>query len=348
MDEISQPVVITAIADPEFEAMVSSALFTRGWNIIARPLDFNTLERELVINRDAKILLIYSVDLPGLSNARLEKLADSKVAIFGFADSAGSPRGFSEISPRPNSDDELLAYIRGNIRSPLLRAPLIRSSPTFKAKVIAIGGAGHSTGVTTVAMNLAQELALLEKKTLLVDANFGAPAIATLLDLRKLSEEDKWRDLSAFFSVAEITQRTVADFTMWAAEAGAYFDFILIDLGSITNIASDLTDRRWSSQVKIWASTFAQELIICTGSDVLQVQRLIQLNAELASAKLPAKTTIYCQGSENKSRQDRYQYLPIDNRLCSNARKGRTTLVEINEKAPLRKAIANLARLITG
>ncbi len=348
MDEISQPVVITAIADPEFEAMVSSALFTRGWNIIARPLDFNTLERELGINRDAKILLIYSVDLPGLSNARLEKLPDSKVAIFGFADSAGSPRGFSEISPRPNSDDELLAYIRGNIRSPLLRAPLIRSSPTFKAKVIAIGGAGHSTGATTVAMNLAQELALLEKKTLLIDANFGAPAIATLLDLRKLSEEDKWRDLSAFFSVAEITQKSVTDFTMWAAEAAAYFDLILIDLGSITNIASDLTDRRWSSQVKIWASTFAQELIICTGSDVLQVQRLIQLNAELASAKLPAKTTIYCQGSENKSRQDRYQYLPIDNRLCYNARKGRTTLVEINEKAPLRKAIANLARLITG
>jgi len=80
----------------------------------------------------------------------------------------------------------------------------------------------------------------------------------------------------------------------------------------------------------------------------LQAQRLSQLNSELASAKLSAKTTIYCQGSENKSRQDRYQYLPIDTRLCSNARKARTTLVEINEKAPLRKAIANLARLITG
>jgi len=348
MDEISQPVVITAIADPEFEAMVSSALFSRGWNIIARPLDFDTLEREIDLNKTSNLLLIYSVDLPGLVRQRLENLTNPNVTIFGFADSSGSPRGFSEISPRPNSDDELLAYIRGNIRSPLLRAPLIRSSPSFKAKVIAIGGAGHSTGATTVAMNLAQELALLEKKTLLVDANFSAPAIATLLDLRKLSEEDKWRDLSAFFSVAEITQKSVADFTMWAAEAAAYFDLILIDLGSMTNIANDLTDRRWSSQVKIWTSTFAQELIICAGLDVLQAQRLSQLNSELASAKLSAKTTIYCQGSENKSRQDRYQYLPIDTRLCSNARKARTTLVEINEKAPLRKAIANLARLITG
>jgi len=348
MDEISQPVVITAIADPEFEAMVSSALFSRGWNIIARPLDFDTLEREIDLNKTSNLLLIYSVDLPGLVRQRLENLTNPNVTIFGFADSSGSPRGFSEISPRPNSDDELLAYIRGNIRSPLLRAPLIRSSPSFKAKVIAIGGAGHSTGATTVAMNLAQELALLEKKTLLVDANFSAPAIATLLDLRKLSDEDKWRDLSAFFSVAEITQKSVADFTMWAAEAAAYFDLILIDLGSMTNIANDLTDRRWSSQVKIWTSTFAQELIICAGLDVLQAQRLSQLNSELASAKLSAKTTIYCQGSENRSRQDRYQYLPIDTRLCSNARKARTTLVEINEKAPLRKAIANLARLITG
>lgn len=348
MDKVAQPVVITAIADAEFEAMVSSALFARGWNIVARPLDFNSLELEIDTHFAANLLIIYSVDLPGLTYEQLQKISQSKASIFGFADAAGSPRGFSAISPRPNSADELLVYIRGNIRSPLLRSPLIRSTPNFKAKIVAVGAAGHSTGATTLAINLAQELALLEKNTLLIDANFAAPAVSSLLDLRKLSEEEKWRDLSANFSVAEISQRSISRFPIWASEAASFFDFMVIDLGSLTNIASDLSDRRWSSQVKIWSSTFAQELLICTGADVLHAQRLTQLITELANIKLPAKITICCQGFENKSKEDRYQYLPVDARVCAAARKDRTTLVEINEKAPLRKAIAGIARQITG
>ena len=348
MDEISQPVVITAIADPEFEAMVASALFARGWNIIARPLDFNTLEREMNTQTNANLLVIYSVDLPGLTSEHLIKLSKSKVSSFGFADADGSSRGFNEVSPRPISADELLAYIRGNIRSPLICAPLIRSTPNFKAKIIAVGAAGHATGNTTLAVNLAQELALLDRNTLLIDANFAAPAVSTLLDLRKLSDEEKWRDLSTNFSVAEINHKSSADFPIWANWAAAYFDFMVIDLGSLLNIASDLSDRRWGSQVKIWSSTFANELLVTAGSDLLGTQRLNQLVTELANIKLPAKMTICCQGLDAKSKQDRYRHLPSDPRACTAARKDRTTLVEINEKAPLRKAIANLARQITG
>lgn len=348
MDEISQPVVITAIADPEFEALVSSALFARGWNIIARPLDFKSLERYLNGNLTSNSLIIYSVDLPGLTPEHLDKLSKNKVSTFGFADSTGSPRGFAEISPRPDSADELLAYIRGNIRSPLLRSPLIRSTPNFKAKIVAVGGAGNCTGNTTLAINIAQELALLDRNTLLIDANFAAPAVSTLLDLRKLSDEEKWRDLSTNFSVAEINQRSISGFPILANEAASFFDFMVIDLGSLMNIANDLSDRRWASQVKIWSSTFAHELLVTAGSDVLHAQRLTQLITELANIKLPVKSTIFCQGIENKSKQDRYQSLPIDARVCAAARKDRTTLVEINEKAPLRKAIANLARQITG
>jgi Flp pilus assembly CpaE family ATPase len=38
----------------------------------------------------------------------------------------------------------------------------------------------------------------------------------------------------------------------------------------------------------------------------------------------------------------------LDSRLCAAARKERTTLSEINGKAPLRKAIAAMALQITG
>jgi len=59
-----QPSVITAIADAEFEGMVSSALYESGWSVIARPLDFATLAKNLNEATTKNALVIYSVDLP--------------------------------------------------------------------------------------------------------------------------------------------------------------------------------------------------------------------------------------------------------------------------------------------
>jgi Flp pilus assembly CpaE family ATPase len=360
MDEFVQPSVITAIADAEFEGMVSSALYESGWSVIARPLDFATLAKNLNEATTKNVLVIYSVDLPGLTKVQLQKLSSVDTSLFGFADAAGSARGFNEISARPTSPEELLAYIRGNIRSPLLRVPMLQSKQKFKAKIIGIGSAGHYTGATTMAVNIAQELVLLDKKTLLIDANFQASAIATVLDLRKIADEDRWRDLSDNFSVAEITQNNIADFPARAMEAASYFDFVVIDLGSLQNISNDLSDRRWSSQVKIWVSRFAHSILITSGSDVLQSKRLRNLCDELAEIKLSAQISIFIFPTGSISKRERFQivdfqpfipkevgYLPMDSKLCAAARKEHTSLSEVNAKAPLRKAFAAIALQIT-
>lgn len=361
MDDPVQPNVITAIADADFEGMVSSALFECGWSVIARPLDFGNLEICLKQESATNVLVIYSVDMPGFSDVQLKKLARGNISFIGFADASGSSRGCSDICSRPNNAEELLAYIRGNIRSPLLRAPLLQRKLNLKAKIIAIGSAGNYTGATTLALNLAQELALLSKKSLLIDANFSSPAIATLLDLRNISEEVNWRDLSDNLSVAEITQNNIADFSVRAIEAAAHFDYIIIDLGSLQNIVSDLSDRRWTSQVKIWASHFANELFISSGADILQSTRLSKLCVELFEIKLSTNISIFIKPSESSTKKESTRplsfqplspkeviHLPFDSRLCAAARKERTTLSEINEKAPLRKAIARVALQITG
>ena len=360
MDDLVQPGVITAIADAEFEGMVSSTLFESGWSVIARPLDFATLEKSLKETSTKSVLVIYSVDLPGLTDTQLKRLSSINTYLFGFADAAGSARGFGQISQRPTSPEELLSYIRGNIRSPLLRVPLMQNKQRFKAKIIGIGSAGHCTGATTLALNLAQELALLEKKTLLIDANFQASAIATLLDLRKIADEDRWRDLSDNFSVAEITQQNIADFPARAMEAAAYFDFIVVDLGTLQNLSNDLSDRRWTSQVKIWVSRFAHTIFISSGSDALQIKRLRNLSHELSEVKLPAQISFLIAPTETSRIRERFEivdfqpfipkevrYLPLDSKLCAAARKERTTLSEINVKAPLRKAFAAIALQIT-
>jgi len=360
MDEVIQPSIITAIADADFEGMVSKALFESGWNVVARPLDFATLEKILNEESTEVGLVIYSVDLPGANVEKLDTLARKGITFIGFVDGAQSSRGFESLAARPSSAEELMAYIRANMRSPLSRTPLLQSKPNIKAKIIAVGSAGNNTGATTLALNLAYELSQFEKKTLLVDANFQATAIATLLDLHKIADEDKWRDLSDNFSVSEVTQKNIVDFSVRALEAAGYFDYIVIDLGSLQNIANDLSDRRWSSQVKIWTSRFAEDLFICSGSDHLQIKRLKKLSLELSQVKIPARISVFIKPVDvvMKKKEPRsldltplnprsIQYLPQDIKNCSIARLERTTLAEINAKAPLRKAIAALAQQIT-
>jgi len=304
MDNLATPAVITAIADPDFEGVVSSALFSQGWNVIARALDMKSLEIEITRCDVSQVILIYSSDLPGISLARLQEISRSGITLFGFADAVGSAQDLPEISPRPTSSAELLAYIRGNIRSPSLRTPLLQPTPNLKAKIIGVGSASHSTGNTVLALNLAQESALLGTKTLLIDANFQAPAIATLLDLRKVSDENKWRDISENLAISEITQQKASGFNTLALEAAAYFDLIYIDLGTLANLSSDLTDRRWASQVKIWVSNLAKNIIITSTTELLQQRRLKDLQQDLSKISIAPDISLAMLGASDYRKRD--------------------------------------------
>ena len=358
MDNLATPAVITAIADPDFEGVVSSALFSQGWSVIARTLDMKSLEIEIAKCDVSQVILIYSSDLPGISLARLQEITRSGVTLFGFTDAAGSAQGLPKISPRPTSSAELLAYIRGNIRAPHLRTPLLQPVPNLKARIIGVGSASHCTGNTVLALNLAQESALLGLKTLLIDANFQAPAIATLLDLRKVSDENKWRDISENLSVSEITQQKVPGFNALAIDAAAYFDLIYIDLGTLANLSSDLTDRRWASQVKIWVSNLAQNIIITSTTELLQQRRLKDLQQDLSNISIsPNISLVVLSASELRKRDNttltstypisHIWQIPYDARACSLAMRERTTLAQVSAKSAIRKAFLNIATQIT-
>jgi len=358
MDNLATPAVITAIADPDFEGIVSSTLFSQGWSVIARALNMKSLEIEIAKCDVSQVILIYSSDLPGISLARLQEIARSGVTLFGFADAAGSAQGLPDISSRPMSSAELLAYIRGNIRSPSLRTPLLQPMPNLKARIIGVGSASHSTGNTVLALNLAQESSLLGAKTLLIDANFETPAIATLLDLRKVSDENKWRDISENLSVSEITRQKAAGFNTLAIDAAAYFDLIYIDLGTLANLSSDLTDRRWASQVKIWAANLAQNMIITSTTELLQQRRLKDLQQELSKISIAPDISLAMLSASDYRKRDspiltstypmsHIWQIPFDARACSLAMRERTTLAQVSAKSALRKAFLNIAIQIT-
>jgi hypothetical protein len=227
-----------------------------------------------------------------------------------------------------------------------------------RAKIVAVGGIGHATANTTVAINLAQELAQLKVKTLLIEANFQAPAISVLLDLRKLSSEPKWRHMSEDLAVMELTQETLTDLEEKIVLAGESFDRIVIDLGSVAYLARELSDRRWGSLVKIWASRNADSFIFTTNSSFLGKKRYEEF--EQSFSKISLQSEVHLVDTLLSSKRDRevgsirkdafgsatLWSLPWDPRSCQQAIADRATLVQSAERGALRKEIAKMAQAI--
>lgn len=363
MDSFEPPLVITAISDPEFEGLVSSALFTQGWSVVARALDFSELQRALKKDFGNKLLVIFSTDLPGASQREINEVVSENTLLFGFSDESGSDRGFSNISPRPKTPEELLLAILENVRSTSRRTPLIHMPVNLSAQVIAIGGVRHSVGTTTFALNLAQEFSLTGSRTLLIDANFQAPAIAALLDQRHLAGDSKWREFAPLLSVMELTQESLGNFDSAVSEAGESFEKIVIDLGSLTHLAKELSDRRWSSKMKIWASRNADDFCAVTNFELLNLKAFddfinstgkLSLTAKLHTIKIRSalkqiqRSQPSRQSEPGESKIAKSWSLPWDQRSCQLAVAERSTLVQVAERSSLRKEIAAMAYEIGG
>ncbi|MEY3893237.1 MAG: hypothetical protein RIR78_15 [Actinomycetota bacterium] len=356
MDTLEAPTVITAISDPEFEGLVSGALFQHGWNVGARAMDISELLQAVGKEVNQNLLIIYSTDFPGLSAELLHELTKKSATVFGFVDEFGSERGLINVSPRPKSPDELVLLILGNIRNPKGRTPLIHASLPCNSHVVAIGGVRHATGVTTVAINIAQEIALLGARVLLIDANFQSPALATLLDIRLLSDDPTWREISSNLSVMELSKEKTLNFASLMQRAGEEFDQIIIDLGSLNNLANDLSDRRWVSQIKIWCCRNADALCAITNFELLSLKSAEEFIESFPKLSLRSKFHILQIATKERDRSNpkipalsglvgtRKWNIPWDWRTCQMAIRQRSTLAEVAERSALRKEIAQIAQ----
>ena len=356
MDSVDFPSVITAIADPDFEGLVSGALYKQGWDVVARVMEISELRSALLQNSGRKILVIYSPDLVGITSDEINSLATSEISFFGFSDLTGDVQSFRNIFPRPKAPDELILLILENIRFAGARSPLIHSVKKCKAQMVAIGGVGHATGNTTLAINVAQEIALLGRKVLLVEANFQAPAISFYMDLRKVSEELFWREVSENLSVMELTQENISGFESRVITAGDEFDLVVIDLGSLAFLSQELSDRRWVSAVKIWATRCADDFIFTIGNSAIDRKRFEDFSKKSSALSIAAKKHLVITEAINKrishqglAREDHVRYstnwsLPWDSRSCHGAIAERSTLAQTGERSALRKEIQKLAQ----
>jgi MinD-like ATPase involved in chromosome partitioning or flagellar assembly len=242
----------------------------------------------------------------------------------------------------------------------MVRTGAVTQGKTRNSKVFAIGSAGSYTGCTFIALNLAMELSLLEKSTLLIEANFRAPSLAPLLSMRKITENSQWKKIAPNLSISEITQETADDLDQYMNKAMDDFDCLVLDIGSISGLSNRLTDRRWTSIVTTWCCDQADELMITSRSDQLGHHRLVQVIDLLQQTSIRAQLSFTQNMKSSGKRGDaemarfltastavkpiRVRSLKQEARSVQAAEDEHATMVETNERSHLRKAIAEIAR----
>ena len=364
MSELEMPTVITAIANPEVEGFVAGTLYAQGWNVIFRAIDWSSLRAYCEANAAiaSNVLLIHGNDLPGISKKAVNELQTSVRQVIGFSIPNTADEEFESLYPLPTVGTDLISLVRGFVRSPMVRSSASTQRKARKSKVIAISSAGSFTGCTLMALNLAMELSVVEKSTLLIEANFRAPSIAPILSMRNIAENGSWKSIAPNLALAEITQDSADQLDSFMDKAIDHFDVIIIDIGSISGLSNRLTDRRWTSTMTTWCCDQADELMVTSRADYLGHYRLGQVIDLLQQTSIRAKVSftqnMRSPGKRGEAQMARFltsttalkpirvRSIKEDNRSAKAAEDEHATLLETNERSNLRKSIAELAREI--
>ena len=361
MSDIELPTVITAIANAQTESFIASTLFAQGWSVVFRAIDVDSLENFIKNNpeRAEPAMLIFAPDLPGISRDRLDTISLLVKQVIGFSEIPSEDSYLGQMHAVPKSATDLVSLVRGFVRAPMMRQKTQLQSEGRKAHVLSLGSAGSNTGCTTLAINLAMELSVLEKPTLLIDGNYRAPSIAALLAIRNVKSETGWRTIAPMLSIAEITQDQATSVESLMENATNSFDRIIIDLGSISGLSNRLTDRRWTSTLTTWTCDQGNELMVVARPDLLGFHRLEQVSEliETTSMRSAISYTLNMRSSGRKGAEEEAKFLAIttplrpirvrtiarDSRAISLAESQKSTLIEVNDRSNLRKTIAKIA-----
>ena len=144
MAEIALPVIVTAISNSDQESFIAATLFTQGWSVIHRAVDFESLVEFATHHQEqaSTALLLYSPDLNDFDPIAFQTLSLRFRQIIGFASTTTVRSEDDSLHEIPATAPQLATFIRGYVRSPLIRKlkPLIQ--PEKRARVIAISSAG--------------------------------------------------------------------------------------------------------------------------------------------------------------------------------------------------------------
>ena len=184
--------VLTAVADADREAELVAAFEQSAVQVVRRCVDLADLLATAAAGT-ARAALV-DADLRRLDRDALSRLAVHGVAVVGLAADDEAERrlrrlGVLHVAPAAASAESIAAAVVGAVTAVTTGtppAPPAQPGPPpaeRTGRVVAVWGPTGAPGRTTLALNLAAELAALGEDTLLVDADVYGGCVAQALGL---------------------------------------------------------------------------------------------------------------------------------------------------------------------
>ena len=262
---------ITAIRDTTQEGFIAGALLRIGFNVIHRATSVDGLSSAIEKNPDA--IIVASEDFTASTISAQNKI---------LTIATRSKKNASGRYLNPTSDFEL---------QELLRAPEVegildqRRVPALGCDVTVVSGIYSGIGVSTMALNIAQELAQSGESTLLLEVNQPSPFLSEHLDIPHINRGIV--PTSYGFSVGEIT--SLDTLTRFSEEAEG-FSRVVLDLGKLDRIEQILRGNRLEDISSTWALQSATRILLLTrysSKSLPQVQVKTSELRESALGKVP-------------------------------------------------------------
>ena len=112
LSEIPQLEVVTAIGDAEAEDYVAQLLFSQGWNIHHRALDFEGLISYIQSSDSKNSQILISTDCEGFTAAGLAQLRGFGCKVTVFQTGSEPQSQFSESIKLPSTSLDLISLMR--------------------------------------------------------------------------------------------------------------------------------------------------------------------------------------------------------------------------------------------
>jgi hypothetical protein len=325
---------ITAISDAQDESFIAASLERQGWQVLYRALSDNQLTHFLDSLDTRQATIFSSPDFASESSNFLRKLRPSVNEI--------------RLTEIPTSDHDFSEMIRGSAKETTLTWSALPSIP-----IISFTSFGRTVGTSTIALNVASELAAQGSRVLLIDAHIRSSFLSSHLQIFGVNRE------------VIRTQFGFSIFEAHSAEAFAKleevipsFEILLIDIGEIWQPTKAISGNRSEDYPFAWAAHFSTEIITISSAAsraLSEVRNSLRGLEELAIKPKISHLINKSHGYSDKERMSQQErvsgelhcrstFLLRDDRAVLRAKVAASTLAQSAPKSALRAEIARYCR----
>lgn len=329
---------ITALTSFEQEDLVVDSLVSRDFSLLLRSMHREELFVALEsLNDDNRVIVIID-ELFGLTSVEISKIRSEQIACLQIP-----------------VDAFLNAVELNKLVDECLRKPELSSFGSFRSqgskKWIAFTGSAGSPGISTVTLNVASELSLLESINL-IDCDPVRRDLGALLGVKTNDQRNKLHSQLLLMNPRYDDSLNALE----EIRATNSDEISCIDLGEAPAIHELITDRRNSGKRYLEALLSCGQIVYIVQPEAHSIYEMENFarDAKDAFPGIPISFVLNKAGTSNRQQamQKRFRnkaegahsfLIPRENAIIDRAQGRYATVVEISPRSSLRKSLKQLA-----